>query len=511
MNEEFEYSLVRERISTQESAEYLTPDNVSVKLEGVASHFFRDPSFFEWAVDELSDAVATSFKTSYSAGVDVTKRGSPVIDYCIVIDGSLITTSGQELGAGDELSIEAFLFHSKINGFTVTCTTDVTIGVVRIADAYMDKFKESLVRHRYRILLDVMHLVSFSWSPSGTLVRDSDDACVILVRGVVREHDGNRIFPGDFCVLGEAESTIGVVTIPVAAAMSASEEFRGAYDEMRFRRTVVEEHPRKPVRFIITSVDSGTSASSERSTEMSKWLVGPNIGNGASSRVYRSDRGHAALKFVERGDERLQREIRALQTLGHHDNIITLLDVVDDVKYRHVVIVLALCDWGSLAGVRLSARECVSAFVSMASALDHVHRLGYVHCDVKPGNVFRDGTGKVILGDFGSAVQLGYTPCGTGTIAFCSPESLRKERADRPLDIWALAATVHCLFYGRTPFPCDDRLAESIRKATPRFGVDWSVDDACLRSFIQVGMMKKDSERATLAELISHEWCKLFN
>ena len=42
----------------------------------------------------------------------------------------------------------------------------------------------------------------------------------------------------------------------------------------------------------------------------------------------------------------------------------------------------------------------------LTSTLDHLQRAGWMHGDVKPGNIFLDAAGDVYLGDFGSSVQL---------------------------------------------------------------------------------------------------------
>jgi TolB-like protein/tetratricopeptide (TPR) repeat protein/predicted Ser/Thr protein kinase len=108
--------------------------------------------------------------------------------------------------------------------------------------------------------------------------------------------------------------------------------------------------------------------------------------------------------------------------------------------------------------------------IQIASALEHAHRHGIVHRDLKSANVVidADGTAKVL--DFGLARRLPGTssPSGestvtagdalAGTLSHMAPETLRGERADARSDVWALGVLLYELvmgelpFQGRTPF-----------------------------------------------------------
>lgn len=51
----------------------------------------------------------------------------------------------------------------------------------------------------------------------------------------------------------------------------------------------------------------------------------------------------------------------------------------------------------------------------MAATLEFIHAAGYVHRDIKPGNVFLDKDGHPLLGDFGLAYEPGREPSVTTT------------------------------------------------------------------------------------------------
>ena len=89
----------------------------------------------------------------------------------------------------------------------------------------------------------------------------------------------------------------------------------------------------------------------------------------------------------------------------------------------------------------------------MLAALMHVHARGYVHCDIKPGNIMRrvggDGErGSFVLGDFGLAVEAGR-PTTSGTPGFRAPELVlvrgrpgSRLLASYAFDMWSLGVII---------------------------------------------------------------------
>jgi len=110
-------------------------------------------------------------------------------------------------------------------------------------------------------------------------------------------------------------------------------------------------------------------------------------------------------------------------------------------------------DGGNLARARLEPRALVRALRGIVDALDHAHRLGVVHRDVKPENVLLDRRGRAFLGDFGVAQEIGRraAPVG-GTPLTMSPEQARGERVGPASDLFSLGATLYRQLTGAWPF-----------------------------------------------------------
>jgi serine/threonine protein kinase len=97
-----------------------------------------------------------------------------------------------------------------------------------------------------------------------------------------------------------------------------------------------------------------------------------------------------------------------------------------------------------------------------ASALDHAHKQGMLHRDVKPANIMLsahdDHEQRILLTDFGIARRAGdisgltATNMTVGTVAFAAPEQLMGDTLDGRADQYALAATAYTLLTGKQLF-----------------------------------------------------------
>jgi beta-lactam-binding protein with PASTA domain len=189
-----------------------------------------------------------------------------------------------------------------------------------------------------------------------------------------------------------------------------------------------------------------------------------------------------AIKVLHRqlaGDrgfvERFRREARAAASLSY-PNIVGVHDwgAVDGIYYMVMEYVRGLSarDVLNAEGV-LAPAQTVDVLLQTLLALDHAHRRGIVHRDVKPENIMITREGVVKVADFGLArayadAQITEAGTVTGTVQYLAPEQLQGEPADPRTDLYALGIVAFELLTGRLPFTGETPMAIAYKHVNER-------------------------------------------
>jgi serine/threonine protein kinase len=114
-------------------------------------------------------------------------------------------------------------------------------------------------------------------------------------------------------------------------------------------------------------------------------------------------------------------------------------------------------------GKRLPEGEALRIASAVCDAVDYLHRRGFVHYDLKPGNVivFDDGSVRLIdLGMAHEAIGTRFTLAAPSppfaTSEYVAPEQIRRKRGQRSVDVYALGAMLYEMLTGHPPFEGDD-------------------------------------------------------
>ncbi|ONH68607.1 Serine/threonine-protein kinase VHS1 [Cyberlindnera fabianii] len=155
-----------------------------------------------------------------------------------------------------------------------------------------------------------------------------------------------------------------------------------------------------------------------------------------------------------------------------------------------------------------------TVFIQLLDAVAYCHAHGIAHCDIKPENIMcADKGSRVVLGDFGLAVQTQYIQAKTciGSSYYMPPERLTQlnhnlHSTQYPAakgDIWSLAIILINLCCTRNPWTkaCDQDATYRAFKDDPHVLTDiLNISDE-LFSILRSCLVEEPSKRITLFEL----------
>ena len=165
--------------------------------------------------------------------------------------------------------------------------------------------------------------------------------------------------------------------------------------------------------------------------------------------------------------ERFEREAKLTAGLDH-PNIVPIYDVG-----RHDTrpfIVMKLLQGDTLAGVLrqkggFTSEETLKLMKQLAAGLDYIHQRGFIHRDIKAGNIFLSGDGHATILDFGilrsrkPSSSLTRTGMVMGTPHYMAPEqAMGLKDVDHRVDLYALAVVLFECLTGTLPFEADSEL-----------------------------------------------------
>jgi serine/threonine protein kinase/tetratricopeptide (TPR) repeat protein len=203
-----------------------------------------------------------------------------------------------------------------------------------------------------------------------------------------------------------------------------------------------------------------------------RYAVQRQIGAGGMATVYLAQdlkhRRQVAIKVLRPelsaglGAERFVREIGIAAKLTH-PHILPLFDSGE--AEGSLYYVMPFVEGESLRErlVRegqLEVEEALGITRQVAAALDHAHRHGVVHRDVKPENILLHD-GEALVADFGIALavtaasdnRLTRDGCFVGTPEYMSPEQATGEDTlDARSDVYALACVLYEMLAGEPPY-----------------------------------------------------------
>ncbi|KAI3786308.1 hypothetical protein L1987_39899 [Smallanthus sonchifolius] len=221
--------------------------------------------------------------------------------------------------------------------------------------------------------------------------------------------------------------------------------------------------------------------------------------------------------------EDVRREVRILQELSGHGNLIQFYDAYED--NDHVYIVMELCEGGELLdlilsrGGKFTEDESKNVTVQILNVVAFCHLQGVVHRDLKPENFLlktKDDDLQLKAIDFGLSdfvkpdEKLNDI---VGSAYYVAPEVLLRSY-DTEADVWSIGVISYILLCGSRPFwaRTESGIFRAVLKTVPSFiETAWASLSPQAKDFVK-GLLNKDPrKRLTAAQALSHPWIRDHN
>ncbi|KAK4516022.1 uncharacterized protein ATC70_010983 [Mucor velutinosus] len=266
--------------------------------------------------------------------------------------------------------------------------------------------------------------------------------------------------------------------------------------------------------------------------ELSHFVLLRSVGKGAFGKVrvvqHKGTKKLFALKYINKEKciqmKAIDNIISERQLLEHIDYslIVNLRYAFQDDENLFMVLDLML---GGDLRFHLDRLGCLPEkhvqfyAAEIALSLQYLHSKNIIHRDLKPDNILLDEKGHAHLTDFNIAVQLNHKRTKpltsiAGSLAYISPEILKKQGYSYSVDWWSLGIVLYELLYGQRPFKAksNEDLQKSIISDPVEFPKEPRISHEAM-DFIRELLNRDISQRIGVGEsgfkrLKRHPWLK---
>lgn len=240
------------------------------------------------------------------------------------------------------------------------------------------------------------------------------------------------------------------------------------------------------------------------------------VGKGGMALVYSAKdhrTGHTVAVKILRPEfnqdkeflDRFEREATTASRMNHH-NIVNLLDVGQDGNIYYLV--MEYVQGRTLKDVirhkgALPPAVAAQIGIRILSALQHAHKNGIIHRDIKPQNILVHADGHIKVADFGIARVAGSNTITTedsvmGSVHYFSPEQAKGENVTFSSDLYSVGVSLYEMMTGLPPFEGETPVAVALQhisgKARPMSELNPAVPPA-LERVVEKAMEKRPEKR----------------
>jgi calcium/calmodulin-dependent protein kinase kinase 2 len=215
----------------------------------------------------------------------------------------------------------------------------------------------------------------------------------------------------------------------------------------------------------------------------------------------------------------IKEEIAVMKKLNHN-NIVSLIEVLDDPSEDSLYMVMEMCKKGVVMKVGLDEvadpypdETCRCWFRDLLLGIEYLHAQGIVHRDIKPDNCLINDDDVLKVVDFGVSEMFQkesemMTRTSKGSPAFLPPELCVIKHGDisaRAADIWSMGVTLYCMKYGKVPFNKTNifEMYDAIKDDEVKLDGE---SDEDFRDLMKRILEKDPTKRIKMPELRNHPW-----
>lgn len=262
-----------------------------------------------------------------------------------------------------------------------------------------------------------------------------------------------------------------------------------------------------------------------------RYVVEAVVGTGGMAVVYRAydkiKKQTVAIKVLrpeyETDEEfvrRFSREAEAASKVSH-ENIANLLDVGEDGGKRYIV--MEFVDGQTLKSMirekgRIEPDQALRMTIRILAAVDHAHRNGIVHRDIKPQNILVDRQGRIKVADFGIArlkasqatrIDTEGGASALGSVHYFSPEQAKGEVADEKSDLYSVGIVMYEMLTGQVPFDGDTPVSVALKHVSEepksmrlyQNGISKALDEVVMRALCKDSAKRYQTAAEMAADL----------
>ncbi|XP_062102571.1 calcium-dependent protein kinase 28-like [Humulus lupulus] len=263
-----------------------------------------------------------------------------------------------------------------------------------------------------------------------------------------------------------------------------------------------------------------------------RYTIGKLLGHGQFGYTFvatdKANGDRVAVKRIEKSKmvlpiavEDVKREVKILQELTGHENVVQFYNAFEDDSY--VYIVMELCEGGELLDrilakkdSRYTEKDAAVVVRQMLKVAAQCHLHGLVHRDMKPENfLFKSNREDSSLKatDFGLSdfikPEKKFQDI-VGSAYYVAPEVLKRKSGPES-DVWSIGVITYILLCGRRPFwdKTEDGIFKEVLRNKPDFRrKPWPSISSSAKDFVKKLLVKDPRARLTAAQALSHPWVR---